>query len=176
MLVGHVDCTVNGFTTIASIVDGSALAATDKVDYEKTGLVYPNSQFQIDTDLNPSYTGSAKTVVYKVEGVDSTLINGVDLSASCILTCNIQKQVYSDAALTNLVTTLSLTGSGFVNTVDLPAASVYYFKDTFDPNGGAVDNFQNTVRTPGPLPLLGAGAAFGFSRRLRGRIKASRTA
>jgi len=30
------------------------------------------------------------------------------------------------------------------------------------------------VPTPGPLPLLGAGAAFGFSRRLRKRIQSSR--
>jgi hypothetical protein len=28
---------------------------------------------------------------------------------------------------------------------------------------------------PGPLPILGAGAAFGFSRRLRRRINASQT-
>jgi len=48
--------------------------------------------------------------------------------------------------------------------------------DTFTTNGGAIDNMQNTVRTPGPLPILGAGAAFGFSRKLRGRIKAARNA
>lgn len=36
------------------------------------------------------------------------------------------------------------------------------------------DKFSQTqpvVPTPGPLPLLGAGAAFGFSRRLRQRVK-----
>jgi hypothetical protein len=31
------------------------------------------------------------------------------------------------------------------------------------------------VQTPGPLPLLGIGAAFGFSRNLRKRIKATKT-
>jgi hypothetical protein len=72
---------------------------------------------------------------------------------------------------------LSVTGSGFVPTVNLPRATTYYFKDTYSANGGAIDNFQNTIRaTPGPLPILGAGAVFGFSRKLRGRIKASRTA
>ena len=39
-----------------------------------------------------------------------------------------------------------------------------------------MDNFLNIYQTPGPLPLLGAGAAFGFSRKLRGRIKASSAA
>jgi hypothetical protein len=29
--------------------------------------------------------------------------------------------------------------------------------------------------TPGPLPLFGAAAAFGFSRRLRQRIQLSKT-
>lgn len=40
--------------------------------------------------------------------------------------------------------------------------------------GGQLDNYTDTFRAvPGPLPLLGAGAAFGFSRKLRRRIKSS---
>jgi len=44
--------------------------------------------------------------------------------------------------------------------------------------GDVLDNFKDvyTQKTgvPGPLPLLGAGAAFGFSRRLRNRVLAAR--
>jgi hypothetical protein len=41
-------------------------------------------------------------------------------------------------------------------------------------NGATVTAITDTVtQTPGPLPILGAGAAFGFSRKLRNRIKAS---
>jgi hypothetical protein len=36
--------------------------------------------------------------------------------------------------------------------------------------------YTQTDRVPGPLPLLGAGAAFGFSRRIRRRIKGVRLA
>ena len=36
------------------------------------------------------------------------------------------------------------------------------------------NGFQQTDAVPGPLPLIGLGAAFGFSRRLRNRIKASK--
>lgn len=37
--------------------------------------------------------------------------------------------------------------------------------------------FQVTTNpVPGPLPVLGAGAAFGFSRRLRRRIQRNQTA
>ncbi len=32
-------------------------------------------------------------------------------------------------------------------------------------------DFQSVSKVPGPLPILGAGAAFGFSRRLRKRVK-----
>jgi hypothetical protein len=41
-----------------------------------------------------------------------------------------------------------------------------------------INGFQTsfTQKVPAPLPLLGAGAAFGFSRRLRSRIKTSAAA
>lgn len=42
--------------------------------------------------------------------------------------------------------------------------------NTGDPMQGWTDSI---IQTPGPLPILGAGAAFGFSRKLRRRIKAS---
>ena len=46
------------------------------------------------------------------------------------------------------------------------------------PNGRRLSAFTTefTQEVPAPLPLLGAGAAFGFSRRLRSRIKTSAAA
>ena len=41
--------------------------------------------------------------------------------------------------------------------------------------GGLLNSFNNTFTqtdVPGPLPVVGAGMAFGFSRKLRSRIKA----
>jgi|694.fasta_scaffold92524_4 hypothetical protein len=40
---------------------------------------------------------------------------------------------------------------------------------------GAIDTIENSFqqKVPGPLPILGAGMAFGFSRKLRRRIKAN---
>jgi len=50
--------------------------------------------------------------------------------------------------------------------------------NNYDGTSGAIDAMQNsfsqTDDVPGPLPLLGAGAAFGFSRRIRSRIKGAR--
>jgi hypothetical protein len=58
--------------------------------------------------------------------------------------------------------------------------------DTFHVTVGSINSIQNSFsqkpvqgdpeRVPGPLPLLGAGAAFGFSRRLRTRVMAARGA
>jgi len=54
------------------------------------------------------------------------------------------------------------------------------FASTLTVTGGVIQSVTSTVNvvdapvntpTPGPLPLLGAGAAFGFSRRLRNRVK-----
>ena len=59
--------------------------------------------------------------------------------------------------------------------LDNQSLSTIYVRDTYTVDaGGQLDNFTNTFQTPGPLPILGAGAAFGFSRKLRGRIKAAR--
>ena len=56
--------------------------------------------------------------------------------------------------------------------------------DTYKVTAGSVNSFQNSYtqiesfappdEVPGPLPLLGVGAAFGFSRRLRTRVLAAR--
>jgi len=58
--------------------------------------------------------------------------------------------------------------------------------DTYDVTVGSLNSIQNSfsqkefidppARVPGPLPLLGAGAAFGLSRRLRTRVLAARGA
>ena len=59
-------------------------------------------------------------------------------------------------------------------------------KDTYEVTVGSINSIQNSFNqkpdqippptVPGPLPLLGAGAAFGFSRRLRTRVLAARGA
>ena len=72
--------------------------------------------------------------------------------------------------------------------VSAPFASglkVISVRDEYLVTRGSINSFQNSFtqipgdppdRVPGPLPLLGAGAAFGFSRRLRTRVLAARGA
>lgn len=67
------------------------------------------------------------------------------------------------------------TGMGMVmpdlNYIDMDP--IYEFSAMIQLDAGAtVSSWTNTIsQTPGPLPILGAGAAFGFSRKLRRRIK-----
>jgi len=58
-------------------------------------------------------------------------------------------------------------------------------KNEYSVTTGSINSFQNSFtqfelgdpeKVPSPLPLLGAGAAFGFSRRLRTRVLAARGA
>lgn len=45
----------------------------------------------------------------------------------------------------------------------------------FGPTNPVLRSFVNSyTQAPGPLPVLGAGAAFGFSRKLRGRVRQAR--
>lgn len=168
------------YSNTAKVVSIPGFPSGTLISLEGTGLNYPISQQQIDTDFNVpgtnNYTGSAITSIYSV--VASNFIDGIDLTASGVGAFTVKKEVYSDATLLNKIAELNLTGSGFVPVVSFAPRVNIWIKDTFDnpvPGASSIDNAQNTLRNvPGPLPILGAGAAFGFSRKLRRRIKASR--
>ena len=67
-----------------------------------------------------------------------------------------------------------------------PGLKTISVRDEYLVTNGSINSFQNSFdqlpggdpedKVPGPLPLLGAGAAFGFSRRLRTRVLAARGA
>jgi hypothetical protein len=56
-----------------------------------------------------------------------------------------------------------------------PGIQSLFIVDYVSANGGTIASFTNSFTqytgVPGPLPLMGAGAAFGFSRRLRRRTR-----
>lgn len=175
------------YSNTASVISTSAgFPASTFINLEGTGLDYQLAQQQIDTDFNPPYTGGLISSVYTVKALTYQL-DGIDLSASGIGDFTVKKEVFADAGLTTPVkdllgnnVVLELTGAGFKPVVPFAPISQIWMRDTFNnPVAGqsSIDNAQNTLRNvPGPLPILGAGAAFGFSRKLRSRIKASRTA
>jgi hypothetical protein len=83
-------------------------------------------------------------------------------------TSSVTKNIYSDSAFTTLLGSTSTNGG----TIALPGIKDIWVEDLYT-SGGALDFIRNDfIQVPGPLPLLGAGTAFGFSRRLRRRAKA----
>ena len=100
------------------------------------------------------------------------MISGVEASA-----CNVTKKVWGD----------SLNGSNLLASLSSPrgeeafgtlSGQTIFVLDAWAPTEGAfvstVDNTYTQTSVPGPLPVLGAGVAFGFSRKLRRRINGAR--
>jgi hypothetical protein len=102
---------------------------------------------------------------------------GVNNATSTLATPNAVNSPSNSDIVNSAVTPLDLV---FFNANQTTTA----FTGNINVTDGVVDTFTNRLAqitpqsnsVPGPLPILGAGAAFGFSRKLRSRIKASRTA
>jgi hypothetical protein len=89
----------------------------------------------------------------------------------------VTKEIYSDPSYTTLVwSATSIDGSNLAFQPIPHYYSTLYVIDLYTiPAGKTLGKVGNSYRqSPAPLPLIGAGAAFGFSRKLRKRIKAAR--
>jgi hypothetical protein len=136
-----------------------------------------------DIDFNPVIMGKTAELTYSIAvsnpgwWFDLARVDS-DVNITGAVQTTWRKEVFSDAGFTNKIWDYnSLDGSS--NTAALPGMySTLWVRDTYTvPADAAFDVGTNTFRqTPGPLPLLGAGTALGFSRRLRQRIKISRAA
>jgi hypothetical protein len=140
-----------------------------------TWLIPPDphsiDQWHVEVDFDTQLVGAVSTLKYdiRVTGVDQPF-KDVTLIADTV-NGTMKKYIY-DSEGGNLLATLT-NGQTWTPT------SKYYslhIVDEADATLDAIEGYQNIYRqVPGPLPILGAGAAFGFSRKLRGRIKAIRT-
>jgi len=142
-----------------------------------------NNFVTVDTKFSPEIVGPAIGVTeYKLTSLSNEHFIAVLLDSDFDLPPGtITKTLWADAAYTIPIA----TSSPLVSTNGTPTPLIdiignpttIYVRDSYNVGaGGQLDNYTNTFKTPGPLPILGAGAVFGFSRKLRGRIKAARTA
>jgi hypothetical protein len=143
-------------------------------------------EWHVDVDFNPDHIPPAadSILIYRIrvtepnyyfEDVTLATIFGAPQAGPKSYT---QKDVYLPDG-TTLIGSLKQFEDEGKKTLDLTHFHLneLYIVDTASAQSDNIDAYQNSYRqTPGPLPILGAGAAFGFSRKLRGRIKASRTA
>ena len=138
-----------------------------------------------------NYSGTSVTltnIALGGNGITSTLtgLGSLAINSDLGFTATSASTPFGFVLLNSSITSLNFSSSTL--SLDIPAglgvgtivkARIQY-SDSFDGSGVNLETssiFSTTAATsssvPGPLPLLGAGAAFGFSRTLRKRIKAA---
>jgi hypothetical protein len=137
-------------------------------------------QFIYDRPIDPNFpVPIGACALYPGCGIEFHNYNGVRLKSGSAVT-KVYGTGYDATAIdprdgsTGIVT-------GIIDILNTPPSPDYgpgsgralYVKDYWAA-GQSVDKLENAFRqhVPGPLPIFGVGAVFGFSRRLRSRIKA----
>ena len=145
-----------------------------------------NEFVTIDTKFTPELVGPATGhTSFKLTSLQGPFTRVLLDSDFDLPSGSVTKTLWADAALTIPILTsaplVSTNGSStpLINIIGGPTEiwvkDAYEIAGVFPLAGGQLDNYTNTFEAvPGPLPVLGAGAAFGFSRKLRARIKAAR--
>lgn len=171
-------CTDGGWTVVHTAFN--APGQTGIVDL--TDLAVSPDQAQVDIDFDPpTSAGQNGSYFYTISTAGQNIIRARLSAVSGGVTADYEafKYIYRDSSKATLIDVLNITeSSGDDLSVFFSAPSVYV-EDYWSSSASGqvdVDAITNSYQTPGPLPILGAGAAFGFSRKLRSRIKASRSA
>jgi len=171
----------------------TGFAGTDTVNVSEVGGVDPQHTLNLATSTG-SWDIGTYTLTYKVKvkapstNVFSAFRNQVGSALFGTNTGTYQ------TAFSGLVPVTATAPGSVTSSINLGPSPIATFSPLTDlvteatftntlivTEGGAtvLDNtlvqagFSSDTGVPGPLPLLGAGAAFGFSRRIRSRIKAS---
>ncbi|MEB3301648.1 MAG: hypothetical protein VKN56_06715 [Cyanobacteriota bacterium] len=173
----------DGVTTVGA---GGPTVGLGTVNLAYSGLLGGKPTYQVDTDFDGPPAGSdvlpgpySGTFRYTINSAVSPF-NFAGLSQNIVEPssgASVTKQVCYGGFGVDCEPLLSVLNAGSTTLNLSKTVNTLYITDTYTGTStAAVDNFINTYQTPGPLPILGAGAAFGFSRKLRSRIKAGRTA
>jgi len=137
----------------------------------------------IESDVFPAGLSGpfSETFRYRLQAPGTDLWTAARLELLPVSgTPTLTKKICTDSAFTTDCLTIgphsSLTPTAFLPL--LKPANTIYVEDTVEGSGGdGIDAFFNAFEAqpvPGPLPIVGAWATFGWSRRIRRRIQASR--
>jgi hypothetical protein len=169
-------CTDGNFTLVP--LTGPSSGAGD-LELEQYGI--SPDEVKVDIDYTPLLIGIDNFVYSLTHNLSEKFINAkLTLAVPIGEIGSATKTVYGSydpntGTLSNLIGTLNVNEIMPTQTISLSQQySTIYVRDSY--SGTEIDNVINSYQTPGPLPILGAGAAFGFSRKLRVRIKGSRAA
>ncbi|MFN9646200.1 MAG: hypothetical protein ACK6BG_14030 [Cyanobacteriota bacterium] len=177
---GLITCSEGPWTVSGWTSDGNGSGG---IDLENSTVLAPAIRTGIvDIDFDPiTGASTAGTITYTLTydptfypDPPGTKVTDIFLTLSKPGggTGSITKTVYSSFGGT-LFGTLTADSSTTTGPLSVSGTS-FYIVDVY--TGSGIDSALNVFQTPGPLPILGAGAAFGFSRKLRSRVKANRSA
>jgi hypothetical protein len=141
------------------------------VDFIQDLMASKSGIFGFDLDIDPSFGMSFDEVGLAMIGppvVKPMFTASKTIAGRTPLTLNVNEMLKSaTGSIGGEVKSISV-----MDTYAVTVGSISSFLNSFTqkPDQGTPD------QVPGPLPLLGAGAAFGFSRRLRTPVLAARGA
>ncbi len=141
--------------------------------------------WQLDTDYTPiDSIGPANAIVecriiianpnawFSTFQVDTAIIQALGSPTT------LDVQIFSDQFITPAVVSATSTDGSNTGLINIPGQlTTIFVREILNVADGAVYDFGEVSfrqAVPGPLPLLGAGAAFGFSRKLRRRVNGAR--
>ena len=166
---------------LLTLLDSSGLLPDDTIAF--TMQAGPRWELDLDFSLDRSASfNPTGNLDYKIKITDPAYFFKTASLSTLISVAGdytVSKKFYTDASYTSEITAWALSNPTPANPDQTNIGSQEIFvRDSWSiPSGSTakIDAIQNNyTQTPGPLPLLGAGAAFGFSRRIRSRIKGAR--
>jgi hypothetical protein len=139
------------------------------------------SNYSVSEAVTTGFGTNYKTASFSLTPGAANAITG--LNAGVINTKAFQPSAFGISTLTNLKITGLIRGGSVDGGAAAFGLANFQGYDPFEPFAGGPPSGVfgraanvNTVPTPGPLPLFGAAAAFGWSRRLRRRLGATKVA
>jgi len=137
------------------------------IDWEGPGILGPIAGlFEYTAEIDPT-----NTYVFKSTGL-STGGNYIPGLPNSTITSVVKQGLTSSGPVIDTVTSID---GGANYSQPIGGKQIFVTNSWSIAPGDTMDNLSNyiTQETPGPLPILGVCAAFGYSRKLRNRIKSS---
>ncbi|MEA5412777.1 hypothetical protein VB737_13470 [Synechococcus sp. BA-120 BA3] len=142
---------------------------------------YEFDDWDIEVDFDNPLTNSTGSFEYTLSVIDSesswfidTVRLDSDIEGTGPFDSLVTKDIIGDGGV--VVPSIESRNGNPSDTVPIGPFRTIKVTDTWSTcESCSIDSFNNTYaqsqNVPGPLPLLGVGAAFGYSRRLRNRLK-----
>ena len=169
--------TTVGDKTISNLSFSGDVVDTDELNFTSFLQVHQVSLNFIDKDGTPSQGGSFKYDIAVNSGTDKIASVAVDADCGPVASgVNCTRSLTTNAAMTFSPVTLTNNLASFTPAVSsTTTTSTWATLAAGDYINSISDKYTQVAApvdtVPGPLPILGAGMAFGYSRRLRARLK-----